>query len=236
MNRILFEQKEVTPFLPASDFRARHLVKQLHVHPGDTVRVGIIDGKKGIARIVGMHTNGIHLDYHWEEDPLPLLPLIAVIAHPRPPSLHRLARDLCGMGIREMRFFISDTSPKSYQQSHVWKPSLLRKSLVEGASQAGETRISGCALFLSLEEALQGVSASLVSFHVAAPPLRIQEDAAELCYIIGPERKWSSAEEAVLASRNVQRAGLGPRILRTETASTAAAVLLSSALSARVQG
>ena len=56
--------------------------------------------------------------------------------------------------------------------------------------------------------------------------LKSFDEPVALC--LGPERGWDDADRALLASVNAERVHLGERVLRLETAVTAALTLLNT--------
>ena len=91
MNRILLEEADVAAdgCVLLDGARARHVLRVLRAKVGDRLRVGILDGPAGEARIVDSSAETVALECQWENaPPAPWLDL--VLALPRPKVLKRL--------------------------------------------------------------------------------------------------------------------------------------------------
>lgn len=250
MNICLFTADEIEKPLLIRDERAQHLIKVLHKKAGDTFTCGLIGGKSGIATILsieGTSSNGkITYTFTPTGDGKRLLPLILVVGFPRPIQLRRLLRDASSLGVREIHLTSTALGDKSYMKSTMLQRGAADKMLLEGAMQAGSTQIP----LLSMHKSLQECIASLPRY---APSVRIMMDnvhpaASLIGYLntlhyssemrestaviaaIGSERGWTDGERTLLANDGWTLCSMGERILRTETAVTAAASIILSNL------
>ncbi|TVR07189.1 MAG: RsmE family RNA methyltransferase [Spirochaetaceae bacterium] len=238
MNRILFAADEIDRPLAPFDPRLVHLRTVLKAQVGDTVAVGVIDGPIGTATVTAIGRDGAVLACRWEDQAgPPLLPITCVLGHPRPLVLKRVIRDLCSVGVGRLIVCNSDLSERSYFASSLWQGDTVRDLLIDGASIAGAVRLTevvraestaaaralvaeeGVALRLVLDEALHNRADSVVGFDAAPPPA--------VAVAVGCERGWTAAERAGFVADGWVSAGLGPRVLRTETSVTAICTLLA---------
>lgn len=247
MNRILFTAEEIGNPLPTRDPRAQHLLRVLKVEPGDSVEIGVIDGVIGKATVLEIAATGVVLDVVLAEDGgPPLLPVTCLLGHPRPIVLKRILRDLSAVGVGEILVCGTELGERSYLESALWHDQNFLRYLIEGASQAAATalprvrtaRSVGQALHLVereeaviptrlfFDEGADNAAAGLAFPHRAQPPL---------IYAIGSERGWTQRERTLFLNAGWRTVGLGPRVLRVETAAVAAAVMCASALYAASQ-
>lgn len=105
----------------------------------------------------------------------------------------------------------------------------------EAARQCGRTTIPEVFVFSALEDALRAMGHGpqhrylLDEEHHGAPPLPgllLDQNPFEVAVAVGPEGSFTERERHLLLEASFQRASLGPRILRAETAAIAAVVVV----------
>jgi len=228
MNIVLFEPGEWTHPLPADDARAVHLLEILKLSPGDQFAAGEVGAQVGTLAFQGFQGKDLIFSHpEWTTPPPPFSRVRLLIGTPRPPTARRLLKDLTTMGAAELHFAATDLGDKSYLQSTLWDGEF-RKNLKEGAAQTRSTLLPRVERHPSLRKALVAIDAegpsTRVWFDEGGPSWdqHAAHDAAEgggvLWLALGPERGWSAPERALLADQGWSLAGLGPRVLRTETA------------------
>ncbi|MFP4484345.1 MAG: RsmE family RNA methyltransferase [Spirochaetaceae bacterium] len=176
MNLLLLEDDELGKPIPYNDPRARHVREVLRARPGDTLAVGVVEGGKGVARIVdhsreaGLVLGDIHpgpganpatapvgastrrrLD---RESPDVFYPVTMLIGHVRPIVLKRLLKDLTTIGVERIMVVPGELGEKSYLESSMWSDGTVRRRLVEGAAQGGVTCLPTVDTHYSLRRAL----------------------------------------------------------------------------------
>lgn len=199
------------------------MLKHLKIEVGRTLKAGIINGKKGTAVVRKIGSEEIILDYQWSEEKSFTAALSVCVAVPRPLVSRRLLKDLSTLGVRRIRFFLSDLSEKSYFSSRIW--SNPRKYLLEGAEQAGQTKIPELSLHSSSEELLKNIPSGCdkIILSPGGEPfsrsaLCSRRISAESSLAVGPERGWTERELRLFREAGFFSFSLGKRILRTETA------------------
>lgn len=116
----------------------QHLRQVLKVDVGDDIRVGVINGKMGSAKIASIQSECIELhQVSLTEPPPPKLALTLVLALPRPKVLRRLIMDLTAIGVKQIVLLNSYRTEKSYWQSPML--SRLDEFVQEGLQQAVDT-------------------------------------------------------------------------------------------------
>jgi len=235
MNRILFERDEPHA-LERGDSRFNHIATVLKSRPGDTLLTGIVDGPKGTATIQEMSSDRIVLSCEFDrpEEPGPA-ELTCMLGHPRPIVLKRILKDLTTVGVNTIIVTGTELGEKSYLSSNLWRPSGMRRFLVDGASQAGFTRLPVVQREYTVRRAIDRAISDtpdadllLLDTQPDAVPLdRWNANSPRVIYACGSERGWSENERELFAAAGFQAASMGPRILRTETAAVAGGLFLA---------
>jgi RsmE family RNA methyltransferase len=228
MNIVLIEPGE--RFFPRGDERYAHIRKVLRKGANDSFLAGEIDGPKGPAVIEGMDERGCSFSFEGREPSVPLYPITVIVGFPRPIQLKRLLRDLASLGVASISLCATELGEKSYLESTLVDRGAARAALLDGCMQAGMTALPTLEMRESAAESIERDvprDAARVILDVAegAPSLArlsLGEGESALALAVGSERGWTEGERALFRSRGFQTTGLGPRILRTETACVAA--------------
>ena len=121
------------------DHRAEHLARILKVTLGQTVRVGLINGDKGIGRITAVGNDTITLDVDLTDAPPPRHRTQLVLALPRPKMLRRILRTVAEFGVSELHLIHSYRVEKSFWQSPYLDQDKVEVALIQGLERAGDT-------------------------------------------------------------------------------------------------
>lgn len=241
MNRVLFEIGELERPLPLHDHRARHILKVLGAVPGDQVRVGIVDGPCGTAVLRQVsHAELVLESEQLTEVPAALYPVTVVLGHTRPIVLQRVLRDLSTLGVAHIVVTHTELGEKSYFKSSLWQADAYRSFLLEGAAQAGSTRLPQLDTARHLGEACHMLPAlethrrymfDLPAGGHTQPPAAVPSmpGGAGFVAAFGSERGWTERERRRLESEQFLPYSLGSRILRSETAALGGTMLLLQA-------
>lgn len=204
--------------------RLAHLREVHRVAPGDELTVGLLDGKMGRGRILGLDDGQVELALVLDQPPPPKLPLTLVIAVPRPKVLNRVVAAAASLGAQQIVLLNAWKVEKAYWASPKMRPGALRDQLILGLEQAKDTVLPDLRLARLfrpfVEDELPGLLAGGTGLLAhpgaggAAPGLL----APPVTLAIGPEGGWIDAEVRSLLEAGLQPLDLGPRILRTETA------------------
>lgn len=230
MNIILFEKDSFV--IPRDDSRYAHLKQILKKQEGESFSAGIINGKKGIAYIESFSEKECVCRFEPQKESESLYPLTMIVGMVRPITARRLLKDLTALGVGRILFTQTELTDKSYRCGSLWKPEEYRKYLIEGAVQAGETRLPAVETPYSLKQALgliSDVEACRFVFDNRAELSGIgrQPDfSMPAVAAVGSERGWTDGERQLFAENGFTFCSMGRRILRTETAAVVAAALL----------
>jgi RsmE family RNA methyltransferase len=230
VNLILLEPEEINAAgdIVLSGVRAAHLLDVLRVEPGHEVRVGVLDGPRGTAIVqsVGDETVTLRCALDDEIPPRPAIDLL--LAVPRPKVMRRLWAQIAALGVGRIILTNAEKVERNYFDTHILSPETYRPLLIEGLQQSRDTRLPIVSIHRQFKplvedqlDALFGDGLRIVADPSAKTPLREVARAGggeRILLAIGPEGGWNAFELGLLEARGFQRAGMGPRTLRTDTA------------------
>ena len=247
MNICLFKQEELNRPLSIKDERGEHIIKILHKKEGDTFSAGVINGMAGTATIKKIENGEITFDFKPESEGKNLYPLKMIIGFPRPIQLKRLLRDIAALGVQEVHLTGTELGEKSYMQSNLVEHGTAYQMLLDGTVQAASTHVPDLFLHKTLKDCLESVIPEKEQCNNAKilklcmdninpkgslfSVLQEQyEKPALVVAAIGSERGWTQKEREMLESAGYLRVGMGPRVMRTETAATVSASIISACM------
>jgi RsmE family RNA methyltransferase len=238
MNLLLLEPTDFTSDNIAciKDERLTHIQKVLGSSIGDTLCVGLINGKCGNAAITSLDNTQATLDTTLDKSPPAPLPLTVILALPRPKMLRRILRNVAEFGIKELYLINSYKVEKSYWSTPALAEEKIHSYLKEGLSQAKDTIMPTVHLKKRFKPFVEDELASIIANKEAfvAHPYNAsnmpEACANERVIIIGPEGGFIDYEINLLAQQGVKPISMGERIYKVENALT----LLSSQLSTTI--
>ncbi|WOJ94892.1 16S rRNA (uracil(1498)-N(3))-methyltransferase [Congregibacter variabilis] len=226
MNLLIIEADELdsNKQLRLSGRRLKHLNEILKLQIGDKVRVGQLDGEIGIGLVRAIDTSGAIIDVSLRQAPPPPLPLSVVLALPRPKMLRRILRGLAETGVKDIHLINSFRVEKSYWQSPLLKRDALHEALIAGLEQAIDTALPTVGLHQRfrpfaedvLPRLCQGRDALLAD--LGAGDSYPSEPVVPSLLMLGPEGGFIPFERELIQKAGARCVGLGPRMLRVETA------------------
>ena len=237
MNLILFEKPFETLRLESGDPRVAHIRKVLRAEIGTKVFVGFANGPRARAEVTMLPDDGsIELQVIATEPAPAPLPIQLLIGLPRPHTAKRILFEAASMGVQALHFCEVERGEPSYAQSSLWTGDEWKERLRLGAEQSFGTHIPEVTIAPDLQTAISQLPVdapriALDNYEAAAPlGQSIPADAASALLALGPERGWSPGERDTFRKNGWTLAHLGPQVLRTETACTAAVATVASRL------
>jgi 16S rRNA (uracil1498-N3)-methyltransferase len=242
VNLILLDPAEVgaSGDVRLSGARAAHLINVLAVSPGQSVRIGLLDGPLGAGTVHSVADDSIVMRCVFNAAELPPPPVDLLLALPRPKVMRRLWAQLAALGVGRIILTNAERVERNYFDTHVVTPECYRPLLIEGLQQARDTHVPVVSIHrqfkVLLEDQLDGLfhgGLRLVADPSAERPIGAM--AADLrdrrvLLAIGPEGGWNDFERRLLETHGFQSVGMGPRTLRTDTACVALLALLHEAV------
>lgn len=228
MNIILLEAHEVANAaeLRLVDHRALHLRKVLKVKPGDSVRVGVIDGLQGRAEILAVDEQGVTVRCRCDEDAPPRGVDTLLLAFARPKVLSRCLEHATALGFGHIVLFRSRRVEKSHLSSHAIEPGAIEERLRRGLEQSRRTARPKVHLVPRFRELIEEQLAALVpgeNRFVADADAALEAAvsrplASPLSLVIGPEGGLIDHELEQFAAHGFRSVRAGRQPLRVETA------------------
>jgi RsmE family RNA methyltransferase len=235
VNLILFEPAETAVPLPRRDPRAAHILDVLRRRAGDTFDCGLVNGPRGKATLAAVGAEALVLTFAWEAPPPPPPdPITLLVGLPRPQTARDILRDTTALGVAALHFVATEKSEPSYAHSTLWTSGEWRRHLRDGAQQAFNTRLPavthGRTLLETLAALPSGGTRLALDNYESPQPFAAANVAAPVVLALGAERGWTARDREQLRAHGFTLAHLGPRVLRTETACTAALTLVRARL------
>ncbi len=234
MNLIIIHPHELNPAgrVVLFDERAGHLRQVLRVEPGQTVRVGLLNGPKGSGFVEEIHDNEVvvRCEFNAQQPARPRVDLL--LALPRPKVMKRLWSQLAALGVGRIILTNAEKVERFYFDSHVLEPDFYTAQLIEGLQQAGDTLLPAVRIIKELkpflEDELNGLFprdgsrllADPSGAHCIFQTLEVPSS-GKILLAVGPEGGWTSFELAQFATHGFKVFNAGSRILRTDTACVA---------------
>lgn len=230
VNLILIESAEVGAEgrVELRDGRAGHLRTVLRVAPGVRVRTGLLDGPVGTGEVESTGPDAVVLRCAFD-GPVPARPpMDLLLALPRPKVMKRLWAQLAAMGVGRILLTNAEKVERMYFDTHVLGPAFIRERLVEGLQQACDTRLPEVSIHRRLKVLVEDELDALCpdACRIAADPsfdrplsgALADRRGRRLLLAIGPEGGWTPYELDLLSRHGFAGVGMGPRILRADTA------------------
>ena len=240
MNIILIEPGELAgERVLLADDRAEHIQKVLHLKEGDNLRIGLVNGPRGQGTVAEIKKHSVQLNCAFENEMPPESRIDILIALPRPKVLKRLWAPLASMGVGRIVLTNAWTVEKNYFGTPVLEEKYYRPHLIEGLQQAGHTRLPDVQTFRSFTEMMNKLDqlspsslklladpSGTVSAHEAVSRSKPEH----VLLAVGPEGGWIPLEIDSFRAKGFELVGMGPRILRTDTACISLLALVNDAL------
>ncbi len=232
MNIILFDHLDATNTLAATDYRARHIKGVLRLGIGEHFVAGVINGSSGTATLLASDTEQLTFSYSAEAASEALHPLTLIVVQVRPISMRRILREAVSLGVGTLILSGADSAEKSYASAKLYSEGEYRSILIDGAMQSGKTAIPPVHFAHTIAEAIElaGSDAERIVMDNKERGERLStmvlEQEQPVVLAIGGERGFSDRERSLFRDASYRFATIGERVLRTETAVSAATAVL----------
>lgn len=232
MNLVLFEAGELPGWVAKEDVRVKHVLKVLRRGQGEEFDAGVVNGPLGKATVEVVDEGGMRLGFRVEREPARLPEVELIIGLPRPQTARDILRDATTLGVKRIRFVVTERVDRNYAGSSLWTSGEWRRHCVAGAAQAFDTRLPEVDWTATLEEAVEAVKASggerwALDNYEATGPLGAEGQTGAVVLALGPERGWGAEDRRVLREGGFGLREMGTRVLRLETAVVAGLALLA---------
>ena len=205
---------------------ARHLARVLRARVGDAVTLFDGHGRQWSARVAAIGRDEVTLDADGAViDPEPLgMHLTLAVALPKGDRQKWMVEKLTELGVRAL---VPLETTRGVAEATDAARARLERAVIEACKQCGRNTLLAITAPQSLAAVLADVPARTRIFiaHPGGPP-RAPRDGAEpdaVLALVGPEGGFTAEELAAADAAGAERIGLGPHVLRVETAAVALA-------------
>ncbi len=205
---------------------AHHAVRVKRLRPGELVELFDGNGRVVEGTVAGVGGSRQHpeIEVEPEGEPREIPPTVPRVEiwspAPKGDRLERMLDQLSQAGVARWRVLITDRAEDTMPR----KPDRLRRVLVESAKQCGRARLLEIGSPIALDTALGAPGVVVASQHAGPEGRSGPEEPRTL--LVGPEGGWSDAELRLFEDRSVPCVGLGPHVMRLETAAVVGAARL----------
>ncbi|MBL8952137.1 MAG: 16S rRNA (uracil(1498)-N(3))-methyltransferase [Myxococcaceae bacterium] len=228
MNLLLLEPSELGSDGTARlrDRRLQHAREVLRAREGDSLRVGVLGGAMGTARVAALTKEELVLETVLTEPAPPRAGVDLLLAIPRPKALKKVLPAIASLGVDRVVLLNAARVEKSYFDSKVLVPEFLNELVRLGLEQGRDTIAPELIVrerfkpFVEDElRAWLRDGTACFTPHPGAPealPRRAPGQRAALA--IGPEGGWVPFEVSLLEAHGFRPVSVGARPLRVEVA------------------
>lgn len=160
---------------------------------------------------------------------LPLRSLDLVVGLSRPQTTKKVIQTAVMAGVRSLHLVATERGEKSYLDSHILRPADLRVEVGKALEQIWEGKVPEIRVHRSFgyfcKNTLSTITSHDALFKAIALPgaplmttAHVKQNARAAIFTVGPEAGWSDSEVAAFCDHGFTPIGLGPRIVRVETA------------------
>ncbi len=235
MNIILFDADEIGAPISRTDRRIVHIFDVLRRKVGDAIDVGLVNGPRGKAVLTSATDDWVEFEFQWYQAPPGLLRIDLIVGLARPQTCRKILQEATSLGVSRILLVASDRGETSYAQSKLWTTDQWKSLVRAGVEQAFTTRFPAVEFGLTLNEAIALTSSAdrkicLDNYEATVGVSNAVGDANSVVLVVGAERGWTQRERALFIAHRFTMAHLGPRPLRTETATIASISIVASKL------
>jgi 16S rRNA (uracil1498-N3)-methyltransferase len=204
--------------------RKDHLLSVCRATEGDTLRVGLVNGKCGSGRVEALSDGSVLLKVTLDKPPPAPLPLILLLALPRPKALKRCIEAVTALGVKRVFIIQSLRVEKSYWSSPALSAGELRRHMLLGLEQACDTVLPSIEIRRRFKPFVEDELPAVIK---GTRPLVAHPGGADACpfhseepvtLAVGPEGGFIPYEIGLFKKMGFEPVSLGERILRVEHA------------------
>jgi len=227
MNLLLFAQEELAEDrLRLSGVRAEHVRRILGLAAGDSLRLGMINGRLGRGVVLSVDAETVTLAVQLDREPPPPPPVELILALPRPIMLQRILKQAATLGVRRIHLIRSAKVEKSFFHSPALEPEKIRERLLEGLTQAAVDTFLPEVLIHPLfnafvRDTLPELDGGRLLAHpgvTAVLPEVFPRSGERILLAVGPEGGWNEHEVRCFVGQGFAAFAMGGRILHVDTA------------------
>ncbi len=232
MNIILITADEITDGqVSLYDHRAVHIIKVLRTEPGERIRIGVIDGGRGLGVVTGIQKKRpcfVQLTVE-VDDSIAMEPeMDLILAMPRPIMLQRILTQVAALGIGRIFLIHANRVEKSFWESGLLENHQYQAYFRQGLEQAIDTRMPHLEMHRRFKPFVEDFLPEITGgyqFHLLAHPYNqaslaeiLTDGSGRILLAVGPEGGWVDFEVEMFRRQGFSCCSLGERILKVDTA------------------
>lgn len=242
MNLILIHPEELDAEGRAqlSDERAKHLRNVLCAEVGKELRIGLLNGPFGTGTVEEVSEESVTLACEFEDEAPPRPTIDLLLAMPRPKVLKRLWAQFAALGVGRIFITNAEKVERYYFDTHILEPDFYNARFIEGLQQARDTHLPEVTIVKKIKPFLENdlfpdLGKRLLAdpcgecslFQTLEKPDEKFPMVGNVLLAVGPEGGWMPYELEMFKAHGFELFGMGPRILRTDTACVALLGMIS---------
>lgn len=208
-----------------SDRRFEHIYRVHKAQAGDILKVGILNEDIGQGQVLSIDQDHVELVLNFAKayTAPPALPVVLLLALPRPKMLRRILQSTASLGVKEIWLIHSYRVDKSYWSSPLIDEASMLHQLQLGLEQAGDTLMPRLHVRQRFKPFVEDELPALVQGREAWVAHPYESDVtptlsqAPTLLAVGPEGGFIAYEIEKLKQAGLKPLTLGRRILRVET-------------------
>lgn len=234
--RRFFIKNSLSEEIIINDQDAHHISKVLRLQAGDTIAVIDPDGRAGIAQIKQCSTDHVNLVLQGVLEETKEAPIQVCLAQglPKSDKMDYIIQKAVELGIATVYPVQMDRSVVQYDASKKKaRRERWQKISEEAAKQCGRSLVPSVEPIQNLDELFSHIpdDVTIIMLYEGQAEkgfrqILEEKPAAAYLLLVGPEGGFSNKEVAAAQKHGASVVTMGPRILRTETASLAAIAMI----------
>ena len=208
--------------------RAGELCARYQALRGQEIRIAILGGMKGTAKVTEVTSNRIRCEIIALRESTPLKPIDLIVGLSRPQTMKKVVQAAVMIGARSIHCVRTQRGERSYGTATLFEPQQLQEEIIKALEQVGEGLAPQVTVHRTFSffirnhlDRIANVEAVKLIAHPEGnrltPEFSVGE-ARSVVVAVGPEAGWAEEELAVFERAGFQRVGLGSRVLRVEIA------------------
>jgi 16S rRNA (uracil1498-N3)-methyltransferase len=228
MNLILLFEPDFTDDrrsqVTLTDRRMEHVLSVCKATAGDTLRIGLLNGKIGTGTVRRITDRFLEMDVELDTPPPEPLSLTLLLALPRPKALRRCVEAVTALGVKKIFIIQSFRVEKSYWASPVLSDDSLQKYMLLGLEQACDTVLPSIEIRKRFKPFVEDEVPGIIK---GTLPLVAHPHTGKTCpfnsikaitLAVGPEGGFIPYEIDLLKKCGFEAVSIGKRILKVEHA------------------
>jgi RsmE family RNA methyltransferase len=204
--------------------RLRHVRDVHRAKAGDTLRVGLLNDRIGSGRVEALSDDRLEMQVELDRPPPAALPVVLILALPRPKSLKRVVQTAVTMGVKRIVLLNAWRVEKSFWLSPALSAESLQEQMILGLEQARDTVLPSLEMRRRFKPFVEDEVPALIEgkralvAHPAAECECPRGLRGPVALAVGPEGGFIAYEIDLLCAAGFEAVSLGARRLRVEQA------------------